>query len=301
MQTQRIEAILLLATAIAVAAFLLTSYGGYGVTLFAILPTFTGVLGAAVNKSSTPSRAMAAGIVACLLASLLLLLLGREGLICIVMMLPLSALFGALGGLLYLWISSPKRARAALMLIPIPLATSLGFDATARSPVYEVSTAIEINAPPERVWQNVVAFSDLAEPQEWYFHTGLAYPTRTRIVGSGLGAIRYCDLSTGPVVETVTQWEPARLLEFDVVQTPAPMEEWSPYGHIAPKHLHGYFVSKHGRFQLIPLARGRTRLEGTSSYQHGLYPAIYWRLWSDATVHRIHERVLTHIRKLSEN
>ena len=46
---------------------------------------------------------------------------------------------------------------------------------------------------------------------------------------------------------------------------------------------------------------GRTRVESTIWYQHGLYPAAYWRLWTDATVHRIHSRVLAHIRNLSEN
>lgn len=29
-------------------------------------------------------------------------------------------------------------------------------------------------------------------------------------------------------------------------------------------------------------------------------PATYWRLWSDAIVHRIHLRVLRHIKQLAE-
>jgi uncharacterized protein YndB with AHSA1/START domain len=214
--------------------------------------------------------------------------------ICIVMMLPLSLLFGSLGGLLYLWLSNPSRSMPALAILP------LVFDATAKPPVYEVTTTIEINAPPERVWPHVTAFPALAEPGEWYFKTGLAYPTGTRLIGSGVGATRYCDLSTGPAVETVTRWEPARLLEFEVHSTPAPMVEWSPFRHVEPKHLHGYMVSKRGRFRLIPLAGGHTRLEGTSWYQHGLYPAFYWRIWSDAVAHRIHQRVFHHIQQLAE-
>jgi len=45
---------------------------------------------------------------------------------------------------------------------------------------------------------------------------------------------------------------------------------------------------------------GRTLLQGTSWYQHGLWPAEYWRWWSDAIIHRIHMRVLNHVRDLSE-
>jgi len=91
-----------------------------------------------------------------------------------------------------------------------------------------------------------------------------------------------------------------RLLRFSVAQNPAPMNEWSPYGKILPKHLHGYFVSKHGQFLLTPLPNGHTLLEGTTWYQHGLWPETYWTLWSQAITHRIHMRVLNHIKQLSE-
>ena len=67
-----------------------------------------------------------------------------------------------------------------------------------------------------------------------------------------------------------------------------------------PKHLHGYFMSKEGQFELTRLANGHTLLAGTSWYQHGLWPAEYWRWWSDAIIHRIHLRVLNHIRTLAE-
>ena len=31
-----------------------------------------------------------------------------------------------------------------------------------------------------------------------------------------------------------------------------------------------------------------------------MWPAFYWRLWSDAIIHRIHLRVLNHIKELAE-
>ena len=78
------------------------------------------------------------------------------------------------------------------------------------------------------------------------------------------------------------------------------MQEWSPFGNIVTKHLHGYLVSKQGQFRLTPLPGGGTLLEGTTWYQHGLWPAGYWRWWSDAIIHRIHLRVLNQIRTLAE-
>ena len=158
-------------------------------------------------------------------------------------------------------------------------------------------------SPPalKTVWQHVVAYADMPEPTEWLFRTGIAYPRRVRLAGAGAGATRFCDFSTGSFVEPITVWEPGRRLEFDVVASAAPMQEWSPYGEIEPAHLHGYFTSRKGRFVLTTLPNGHTLLEGTSWYEHGLEPGAYWRWWSDAIVHRIHRRVLTHIQHLSES
>jgi hypothetical protein len=61
-----------------------------------------------------------------------------------------------------------------------------------------------------------------------------------------------------------------------------------------------FLVSRKGQFLLIPLAGGRTRLEGTTWYTHNLWPAAYWQVWSDFVIHRIHERVLVHIKRLAE-
>ncbi|MBI5367941.1 MAG: hypothetical protein HZA54_12950, partial [Planctomycetes bacterium] len=62
----------------------------------------------------------------------------------------------------------------------------------------------------------------------------------------------------------------------------------------------GFFVSQAGRFELIPLPGGHTRLEGTTWYHHHLWPAAYWQWWSDGVIHTIHRRVLRHIRRLAE-
>jgi uncharacterized protein YndB with AHSA1/START domain len=157
-----------------------------------------------------------------------------------------------------------------------------------------------MNAAPERVWKNVVAFPDIAARPDWVLRTGLAYPVRTRIGGSGPGAWRGCDLSTGTVHERVVEWDPPRLLRFHVTATPPAMRERGLYGPIYPKHLEGYYISKAGQFALTPVAGGRTLVVGTSWYQHGLWPAGYWRWWSDMVIHHIHQRVLEHIRMLSE-
>ena len=191
------------------------------------------------------------------------------------MSLPLTLPLGAIGGSLAYRKERGKIGSGSVAKLVLLPSASLIWNFNAKTPLFDVRTSIEIAAPPERVWTHVVTFSDLEEPQEWYFRAGLAYPKRARIEGSGPGAVRYCEFSTGPFVEPIEVWNEPRLLRFSVTENPPPMHEWSPYAQVLPKHLRGYLITKQGQFLLT-------------------------RLWSDAIIHRIHLRVLTHIRKLSE-
>ncbi len=103
-----------------------------------------------------------------------------------------------------------------------------------------------------------------------------------------------------PVCRTNYRLGRAALLLFSVTANPAPMNELTPYKHIKPPHLHGYFESHQGQFLLTPLAGGRTRLEGTTWYSHTMWPEQYWHLWSDYIIHNIHMRVLRHIKEQTE-
>ena len=78
------------------------------------------------------------------------------------------------------------------------------------------------------------------------------------------------------------------------------MKEWTFYSDIHPPHLEGYLVSRRGQFLLTRLPDGRTQLEGTTWYEHGLWPSEYWRVWSDKIIHAIHLRVLKHVKQLAE-
>jgi hypothetical protein len=188
---------------------------------------------------------------------------------------------------------------AALVVSALPL-LAFGEARLAAPPVHDVTTAIEIDAPPEAVWPHVIGFSDLPEPPAWQYRLGVAYPMRARIDGAGVGAVRRCEFSTGAFVEPITAWDPPRRLAFDVVQQPPSMTEWSPYHDLKAPHLEGYMTSKGGEFVLQALPGGRTRLVGTTHYTMAIYPDLYWRGYAELLLHGIHTRVLRHIKRLSE-
>lgn len=283
--------------------------GAYGWGLFVALPFCLGMFSVLLYSYHSPRDWWTCLHVALLPVGVLgvaLILVAMEGVICVLMAAPFALGLAALGGMLGYTIQAhhwrPKQTPAVLSLVILLVPTSFGVERVAalQPPVFLVRTAIEVNAPPEKVWNEVVAFAEIPPPKELLFRAGIAYPIRAEISGHGVGAVRHCIFSTGPFVEPIEVWDEPRLLKFGVTANPAPLNELTPYGHIDAPHLHGYFVSEKGQFLLTALPGGRTRLESTTWYQHTMWPAAYWHLWSDYIIHQIHFRVLEHIREAVE-
>ena len=277
----------------------------YGVALFLGTPFVLGALTAYVfNRRYPASGRETVEVVAITLAVVggVLLLTATEGAVCLLMAAPLAVAIALVGGALGRALagnydSRLRDATFAVILLPVAATADAGRAATAER---EVVTTIEIAAAPDVVWRNVIAFSPLERPTELAFRLGIAYPERAEIIGTGVGAVRYCVFSTGPFVEPITVWEPGRRLSFDVERQPPALREWSPYTNVAPPHLDGYFRARRGEFRLVPLEGGRTRLEGSTWYELRIFPDTYWMLIADQLVGRIHKRVLLHIKQGSE-
>lgn len=283
----------------------------YGCVLFVLLPIVIGAVVVLAAKPGAPASEFRFGTIAGLTVGTIFLLgailfcTALEGFACLVMATPLWAPLAILGGYVGRSLRFPSDPGVNHLVIwgliaTIPLGLGAEYIADPEPAVFQVQTAIDINAPPEVVWNNVVAFPALAEPTEWLFKCGIAYPESASIVGHGAGATRFCTFSTGSFVEPIEVWDEPRLLRFRVTANPAPMTEWSAFQEVHPPHLEGFMVSKRGQFELLPLEGGGTRLVGTTWYQHGLGPEWYWRLWSDWIIHSIHRRVLNHIGRLAE-
>ncbi len=279
----------------------------YGWGIFVGLPFVMAMLAVLVRSYHQPQKIGACiglSALAMIIYASTLMALALEGAGCIVMALPLVIPIAMMGGIVGYMIQRARHVNASgialalLLVLPLFLGAESAMLPTA--PLYEVTTAVEIDAPPALVWKNVIEFRELPPPTELIFHTGVAYPTRAEIVGSGVGACRHCIFSTGAFVEPITVWDKGKLLAFNVTENPPAMKEWTPYANVHPPHLNNFLVSHAGQFRLIELAGGRTRLEGTTWYQHHMWPEGYWRLWSDSILHTIHRRVLNHVKNLSE-
>ncbi|HEU4452869.1 MAG TPA: DUF805 domain-containing protein, partial [Longimicrobium sp.] len=172
----------------------------YGVALFVAAPFVLGLFAAYIYNRGHPRTAEESSSVVLLslfVVSGTLILFALEGLLCVAMAFPLALVPALLGGGIGRAVAVRARVRPgttafAVLLLP----TAALADHSAPPPrLYEATTSIVVDAPPARVWENVIAFHDITADPGLPFRLGIAYPIRARIVGSGVGAVRYCEFS----------------------------------------------------------------------------------------------------------
>ena len=302
---------LLIITLVGVAATVVAVliFGEYGWSLFVGLPFCLG-LGSVLIYSYHSHRdylsCLLVATLATLFLSLALVAVAIEGILCVAMAAPIAWVLAVLGASIGYLIQ--KRPLNQIDVPPVMLSLFLFLPSvmvlesvTSGDPVrVAVHTSISIQASPEQVWENLISFPRLEEPKEWLFRLGVSYPILATIEGEGVGAVRRCLFSTGTFVEPIEVWEEFRLLRFSVLEQAPPLQELSPYGDMSTPHLTGYFHPERAQFTLTPLPQGGTQLEGISWYRNDIWPATYWRWWSDWMVHKIHLRVFEHIKRLAE-
>jgi hypothetical protein len=276
----------------------------YGYLLFVITPAVMGFVGSVLLDWKEPHPMgdhVVMNMLAMLIASFALLVFAVEGLICMIMAFFPVALGAIAGSAVGRWLVNGSRRGTSLCSVLVLLPALIFAEVTMDEgfAYRHVSSSIIVDAKPEEIWP-LLHHLDLPPAKEWMFRTGIAHPLNIRTEGDGVGARRFCNLSTGAMPERVTVWDEHRVLAFEVIETPPTMHEFNPFGQPNPHHLTGFYECLEGRFTLEPLRDGTTRLIGDSLYRHRYAPTPYWNLWTDGIVRAVHLRVLQQIRQQAE-
>jgi hypothetical protein len=272
--------------------------------LFLITPLLMGFVSAYAMGSqgtATMGESLLVSFLSVVLLGCALVAFAIEGIICLMMALPIAAPLALIGGCIafgFVRYTAAHRPTVMLLLIGLtPFGANVEHAIPHHTDVVQVVTSIEIPAPRDVVWRTVLEPARLDAPTQFLFRSGVAYPLASHIEGIGPSATRYCDFSTGKLIEPVLIWDEGRRLRFRVASNPLPMQEWTPYARLHPPHLDGFLVSRQGEFLLEALPNGNTRLTATTWYQDRLEPARYWKLWSDHIIHDVHHLVLDNVRE----
>jgi len=225
-----------------------------------------------------------------LLGLLLAAALFHEGVICLLILLPIhygAIAAGALAG--RVWFRK-NRDRLNLCLAPIVALLIVGEPALRGTHTSVVTDQIRIAAPPAKVWPHVLAFKPITDPPGyWLFRLGLPYPTETTNGGNLVGAKRSCKFSgNAEFKEVVAEIEPGRRLTFDIVEMPADPE------------LIGHLDAHRGQFELLDNGDGTTTLIGRTWYSLRVRPAWYFDWWTHDIFRAVHLRVMRHVKLLAE-
>jgi len=102
---------------------------------------------------------------------------------------------------------------------------------------FEVRTAIEVNAPPEKGLESSGGFCGDPAAERIAVSCRIAYPIRAEISGHGAGAMRQCISRRAPL-RNPSKFGRAAALKFGRDGESGSLNELSPYGNIQPAHLH---------------------------------------------------------------
>ncbi|EHQ28183.1 SRPBCC family protein [Mucilaginibacter paludis] len=213
-----------------------------------------------------------------------------EGMICLIIVSPLIFGFVITGA--FLGKEMFKRRNQNLNISIITLLTFI-FIADSRSKhEYSnmVSDSLIVNATPDKIWKNVVAFEPIRQKNNyWLFQIGMPSPMATTVTGYYQGAGRKCIFSNGYVFgEKIVTYNPGKDLTFDIVNQPRDPE------------IMGHIDILRGQFLLHDNGNGTTTLIGNSWYKLYVFPVWYYDVWAQSITRNVHLRVMEHIKQLSE-
>ncbi|MFP5390219.1 MAG: SRPBCC family protein [Gammaproteobacteria bacterium] len=220
-----------------------------------------------------------------------------EGLICIVLVVPVfmiaSSFGGLVGGLIHHYAHRHRGTLPALALLPFvvgPLEHLL----PAQSSEQSATNTIHIAAPPDIVFDQLADVRAI-QPDELGFtflhQIGLPKPIEARLEGHGVGSVRTSRWQKQVwFQEVITQWDKPRALHFRFVVPKGAIPREALDEHV---EINGeYFELVDGGFTLAPAADGGTDLSLTTRFKNKSRMKVYGDLWSKLVLKDFHRSIL---------
>ena len=242
----------------------------------------------------------------CLVVALVLVL---EGLICVIIWLPMVIILSGLGGLfaaLLLKVVTARRDRnrcvALVVLLPFCIAP-LEKLRPYSSEVKTVPTEIKIHAEPETVWQQIrsVPSIQVTEQSPSFSHwLGFPRPLEAKLIGEGVGAVRYATFERGVLfVETISEWQKPKKLSFSIKADTAhiPPTTFDEHVVIGGK----YFDVLNGSYEIQPAGNGDVILRLTSQQRLSTRFNFYSHFWTEYLMTDLQNYILRIIKARCEN
>ncbi len=224
-----------------------------------------------------------------------------EDVICLVILGAPFIMAAWLGALVCREVILRYRKRNGIMysVLLIPLLAGLVEEQWGTRPdTYRVRTAVVVDAPPERVWENIVRVKRIGKheyPKGFFNHAGIPAPLYAELDRDTLGGTRTGHFEGGLIFrEKVTAWDKHRKVAFSIHIVPGSIRQTVFDQHVL-KGNHFRFLS--AAYELQPLNARQTLLTLSSAYELDTRINGYAAFWGDELLTDFQQRLLAVIKK----
>lgn len=261
----------------------------YGTTFFAIFPL---AVGFSIGTFEKKKRQLSYLILGLLIFFGLLLAGALEGIVCVLMALPIFALMVWIGYLVQKkFVKKEPKESQKLMISFTPLLLLLIINPIEQMilpqpELITITNSITLDYPPEVVFDEVKEMDKLDAPKPVAMQLGLPSPYKCVLEGDTIGAKRNCLFKNGHILAEITKYEKGKVLEMNVIDYTLTGRDWFQFVDAT------YTFSEKDN---------QTTITRTSSYKSVLNPRIYWEPLEKWGIAQEHEFVLNSLKKnLSE-
>ncbi|WP_425529178.1 hypothetical protein [Leptospira stimsonii] len=247
------------------------------------------------------------------LSMLLSFLVNWEGMICLIMGLPIYLVLSSLGGIsvgiwFYIFPKNRMNFLGALGILSLPLVSGyLESHWSLPNEIRFVETSISITAKPETVWKNIIRIPELEKTEDGFFYKmGFPRPVQATLSNEALGGIREAKFEKGLLFyETITEWNPFQRLKFEIKADPNLTPLTTLDAHVVPGGI--YFDALQGEYELeYPELQNHRKkqkviLHLRSKYRLSTHFNFYASFWGDFLMRDIQNTILRILKRRIEN
>ncbi|WP_324678988.1 polyketide cyclase [Hymenobacter sp. GOD-10R] len=257
----------------------------YGWAFFILLPIVTGIAIGALPSIKWAYRGLAVGLA----IFLMLLLVGQlEGLICVLMALPIIVSLLFLGSVISLLLKRFEQLRDSTNLntLALPFFLFLLFAPVDKKlnsapETIAVSSVVVLPYSPAQVYEQIKSVDTLNTHKPFLLRIGLPVPQKCVLEREQIGGLRTCYFEGGKIVERITALQQGKLLKMDVISYQLTGRKW--LGFREAIYL----------FELT--ATGKTKLIRTTTYTSELKPRAYWEPLEQIAIEQEHQYVFDNL------
>jgi hypothetical protein len=262
---------------------------GYGISFFVFLPF---ILGYILARSNYKWISLV-GLIVALMIFLGLLITGNlEGMVCVLMSLPLIVVFVTVGVMIHYLFGKYQKEnkdnhRIKSSIVPLILFSALGVIEHKLTEndqfVNEVKSEIILPYSSLEVYETIKSVDTLDGEKPFLMQLDLPIPQKCILADERVGGIRTCYFEGGKIVERITALEKGKVLKMDVIDYQLTGRKWLGF--------------KEAIYYFEDLGNQRTKMTRITTYTSELYPRFYWQPLESIGIEQEHAYVFSNLKR----